>query len=344
MIKKTILVFLGFFLSFLIMEYSVQFFRHENAVGFYITDPDMGLVVMKPNTIGLQKRSCYENEVKINSLGWRDENFSLEKPENVYRIAVLGDSFVAAFEVPLEKTFHYILENKLNEVSVGKKIEVLPIAKGGNGLYYDFRYLRDYAYKYKPDLILLMSFKNDPTEDINEKYDGEGGLFELDESGNLKDRPVRESNFYDFIFEQARKSALLRLIYELKSSGNKNLEQAWGWKQSEESLLVEQSILREINKYAQKINSKFAILTVPDEEQVNSDNRFDYVINLEKFSVVNNINFLDLTSKFREKQGSSKENFYFSCDPHWNEIGHLWAAEEILDFIKIKYPEVLGKQ
>ncbi len=335
---------LGLVFGLFCAEVIVRFTRHENAVGFYTTDPNTRLVVMKPNITGLQVKSCYENEVKTNSLGWRDDEFFVEKPKDVYRIAVLGDSFVAAFEVPLEKTFHYILEKKLNETSFGRSVEVLPIAKGGNGLYYNFRYLRDYAYKYKPDLILLMSFKNDPTEDFSAKYNGTQGLFELDEDGNLKDRSVRRSKFYDFVFEQARKSALLRLVYEFKSSGEKKLEQAWGWKQSEESLLVEQSILREISRYAQKINSKFAILTVPDEEQVNSDNRFDYVINLEKFSIINNINFLDLTSKFRERHSSSKENFYFSCDPHWNETGHLWAAEEILDFIKIKYPEVLGKK
>ena len=36
---------------------------------------------------------------RINSYGWRDKEWSLKKPENVYRIAVLGDSMVEAFQV-----------------------------------------------------------------------------------------------------------------------------------------------------------------------------------------------------------------------------------------------------
>ena len=36
---------------------------------------------------------------KINKYGYRDKNWTLEKPKNIFRIAVLGDSYVEAFEV-----------------------------------------------------------------------------------------------------------------------------------------------------------------------------------------------------------------------------------------------------
>lgn len=41
----------------------------------------------------------------INHHGWRDKDRSLEKSEGTYRIALLGDSFVEAFQVEDEKTF-----------------------------------------------------------------------------------------------------------------------------------------------------------------------------------------------------------------------------------------------
>src|SRR5438552_2622971 len=46
-------------------------------------------------------RSCYT----INAEGWRDVAHELAKPPGVYRIAVLGDSYVEALQVELEQTF-----------------------------------------------------------------------------------------------------------------------------------------------------------------------------------------------------------------------------------------------
>ena len=49
----------------------------------------------------------------MNEHGWSDRAYPLEKPADTYRIVVLGDSYVEAKEVPLEKTFHKLLEKDL---------------------------------------------------------------------------------------------------------------------------------------------------------------------------------------------------------------------------------------
>jgi len=51
---------------------------------------------------------------RINSYGYRDKEWSLKKPPNTYRIAVLGDSFVEAFQVETKRTFLTLTEKQLN--------------------------------------------------------------------------------------------------------------------------------------------------------------------------------------------------------------------------------------
>jgi hypothetical protein len=46
----------------------------------------------------------------INSYGWRDVEWSLNKKPGVYRVAVVGDSYVEAFQVELSETFLKIAE------------------------------------------------------------------------------------------------------------------------------------------------------------------------------------------------------------------------------------------
>ena len=52
--------------------------------------------------------------MQINREGLRDVEHQYAKPPGVFRILVLGDSFVEAMHVPLESTFPRRLEERLN--------------------------------------------------------------------------------------------------------------------------------------------------------------------------------------------------------------------------------------
>ena len=57
----------------------------------------------------------FSTPIEINSLGFRDRERSVAKPAGVVRVAMLGDSFVEAMQVPFERTAAQLLERRLEE-------------------------------------------------------------------------------------------------------------------------------------------------------------------------------------------------------------------------------------
>ena len=51
--------------------------------------------------------------IYINSAEMRDREHPLDKPEGVYRIAVLGDEYSEAFDVPIQRTWWWQLPRAL---------------------------------------------------------------------------------------------------------------------------------------------------------------------------------------------------------------------------------------
>ena len=109
--------------------------------------------------------------IQINSRGLRDSEFPYEKPASTYRVLVLGDSFTAALNVPLQNTFHKVLMNRLNENGGASKRRFEVISAGYNGFGTDLELLffRHEGFKYKPDLVVLAFFGNDLT-DVSASY------------------------------------------------------------------------------------------------------------------------------------------------------------------------------
>ncbi|MEO7539120.1 MAG: SGNH/GDSL hydrolase family protein [Pyrinomonadaceae bacterium] len=122
---------------------------------FYQTDRVRGYAPI-PNVEGW---FWVENKtyVKINSVGFRDREHVVAKPANTFRIAVLGDSFAEARQVPMEAAFWSVMERKLNECGGfgGKNVEVLNFGVGGYGTVEELQTLRQRVWAYSPDLVLL---------------------------------------------------------------------------------------------------------------------------------------------------------------------------------------------
>jgi len=128
-------------------------------------------------------------EICTNSRGFRDYEHSVEKPENSYRIIILGDSYTFGWGVELGETVPKQLEHMLNENSSGTRYEVLNFGFPGIGLTEELYLLRRYGLgtqqgrpnlpginfsfplfrpestNYSPDLVVFLFVRGDTLED-----------------------------------------------------------------------------------------------------------------------------------------------------------------------------------
>jgi lysophospholipase L1-like esterase len=129
--------------------------------------------------------------VKMKSHGFRDRERTYEKGKDVFRIAVLGDSMTEALQVPLDKAFPYVLEEKLNSEN-DKRFEVLNLGVSGFGTAQEYLMLKHYGLEYKPDLVILeFCIINDVRDNSSTLRDDPSRPYFVLNSGELEELPFR---------------------------------------------------------------------------------------------------------------------------------------------------------
>ncbi len=109
----------------------------------------------------LQAKLTKEDNLTINSLGFRSEEIKQQKQAGTYRIVVLGGSTVLNREVSFEKNAVRLLEKKLRKEFPDRKIEVI---NAGKDYYTSEHSLIQYLFVIKdldPDLIIMWHGIND---------------------------------------------------------------------------------------------------------------------------------------------------------------------------------------
>jgi hypothetical protein len=123
---------------------------------FFTWDPHTG-IAPRPGAQGWWHTSEYDVPVHINSQGLRDREHALQKPPNTFRIAVLGDSFTEALQVPMEKDDSSVLERELAGCPSlhGQTVEVMNFGVNSFTTAQQLLRLREKVWQYSPDLVQL---------------------------------------------------------------------------------------------------------------------------------------------------------------------------------------------
>jgi lysophospholipase L1-like esterase len=130
------------------------FWRHDELLGWSHTPNTRGSYVgPKPWPIE------FNTPVEINSDGLRGPDVT-SLPEHGRRVLFIGDSMLAAFEVPYEKTFAVLIGAELTR-TLGVPVQVINAGVRGYGTDQSYLYFRERGSKYRPDAVVLIQSAND---------------------------------------------------------------------------------------------------------------------------------------------------------------------------------------
>jgi hypothetical protein len=154
------------FIGLLIAEIALRITGFTYPV-FYTPDTVRGFS-LKPGIHGWYRKEG-EAYIRINGDGQRDRDHARQKPAGAVRIAVLGDSYAEALQVPLEDAFWVVMGQKLQSCPAfaGRRVEVLNFGVSGYGTAQELLTLREKVWDYAPDLVLLaVTTNNDITDNL----------------------------------------------------------------------------------------------------------------------------------------------------------------------------------
>ena len=113
------------------------------------------------------KKFAQKVDVQTNSLGMRDEEPRELEAATSSRIVALGDSFTFGFGAELKDVWPMRLEAKLDQLGLngGRPVDVLNFGVGGYGTIDEALVLQHKALAWRPDLVILAYFLNDPEDE-----------------------------------------------------------------------------------------------------------------------------------------------------------------------------------
>lgn len=288
----------------------------------------------------------FDVRVRYNSLGMRDVEHAFEKPPGVFRILVLGDSFMEGKQVELEETFCRRLERILSAM---REVEVVNTGHAGFGSAEQCLVLRQLGPLMQPDLVVQAFFMNDVSDDAAVAseivWSGTGAPLRMIAQGP-------RSRFAQWL--AARLNALpfrqrTRWVQaeEIGDPGHDPFAVLRPGRAMRDDAAWDRTLrcLSETARLARGMNAGYLLVVIPLAQQVDPTlggrvaevwrlepgGHFDFPQErLAAFGREEGIDVLDLLPVFRAE---AEPLHYFPNDGHWTPAGHALAARTVADYL-----------
>lgn len=295
----------------------------------------------------------FNAHVKYNEWGFRDDDWTISKPEGTIRIALIGDSHIEAKQVDFADTAAEVLQKRLEQGFPELKFEVMNFgvsnfSVGQYNLLYD-HYVRqfqpDYVFVYVAYFQVLRN-QSGYVYSRNETYSLEiRPTYVLDTSGNLQLVPPSE---FEKFQDVAR--SWISLFDEINPLSATMIERL-----VKQQLITQPTSIHPVddvplpNTDFPQVDVYFAILDEMATKLQDNHTKmilvdvfdyFEYVAEPagsgvlaeqnQDFAETHDIGYIDLSSIFR----ASQESIQFPCDAHLNVNGNRIFAEAMFSWLQ----------
>lgn len=299
----------------------------------------------------------------INRFGWRDTEWALSKPDDVYRIAVLGDSYVEAFQVELDSTFLKRAERDLNDTA-HKTVELMNFGRSGFTQTEELIVLQQDVVPFSPDMVIVCFLPGNDIADVRKQTapHHDRPFYEVSSTGALvldtrftntwsyKIRSLinpfqRRSFFISLIAErytaltldraqQTFDQALQRRSRPDRLSGYLSLCTQTPDTAFSKSYAFSKHLIGQMAGYCKDRGIRFLLLCLNDQtykpeaeaQYAHIDSTFDayfFEDDLQRYADSLHVDFLGLQRVFRQAYMEKGEALHWG---HWNYLGHRVVA------------------
>ncbi len=310
----------------------------------YQYNKDIGYMFI-PNVNAVYKRYYeWETNVKANKEGWRDDEHTIEKPADTFRIACIGDSYTVNLEVQMNENYPKRLEQILKE-SVSPNIEILNFSIDGTTTGAHYVMLTDYALKYKPDMI-IHSFHDSDIRDIRiGKYYRQGYknmIIQYQTQAELEEsKQIIDSQFYNgwaplkhYILKNSYLSRVLFYLMGIKwpHSYMIDIHPAKMILTEEQAYDKAGKLIKDFKAAADKLNIPYVIAFLHYEDAIRQEGHNPYLSKLKDVIDENNIYYVETYQVF--KDNVDKKKLYWKYDAHITPEGCNLIAQTVADYLK----------
>lgn len=345
--KKLVLIICVALVTVALIEGVLRIFKLPLPDRFFAPNDDFGWFHI-PGRTGWQRTPELEVPVSINQQGLRDANYPYEKGEGIYRIFLLGDSFVEGLQVPIEHTLAKQLQTRLNASAGGIDYEVINggVSRFGTDneiLFYDFE-----GRKYDPDGVILFFFYNDLYDNVEKPYfllqDGTiqpvdpKPMNTLGPAGELRGWLWDQFHFYRLL------TVVGNLLGYLVELAGPRIESEGGipflLEDPEDQMAAMDltgALLESFNRDLAADGKSLLVVGIGEMSAVEHAEQEPpsptEAINRDLGESLSDrgVEYLNLVPGFRTHYGAENNRLFWPGDGHWNSDGHALAADLVLD-------------
>jgi len=303
-----------------------------------------------------------EAPFSINANGWnsRHKYYKKARRDGVRRIAIVGDSYVHAREVPFDQSFAEKIEDDLN--ANGQATEIFRFGIKGAPLSQYLHMIRHEVLDYKPDIILVLLIHNDFDESFTKRtgrytksflrLDVEEGIVR----GEIPPVPYKP-NIVDWLSQSATLGYLVHrqkvnigigYIGQLLFGGrgtridfDANINISKTEDLMEDIAGAMDFVFSDFSDIAAENQIPIALVMDGHRNRIYegraTEPKSTLILQLNSLAALtaarHGLPFLDLHPAFLADWRANGERFNFENDGHWNLYGHRLVAEEIENFL-----------